>query len=492
MSLSGQVAKNTLIQISGKALSTVLGLFALALITRDLGLNGFGQYTTIITILTFFAVIADFGLTLVTVQMIGGHHEDEPKILNNLFSFRLVSSLVVLALAPLVVLFLPYGQAVKTGVLITALAFLFPALNQVIIGFFQKRLIMDRDSLAEIAGRLILIVAIIVSRKLGSGLNGVLIATVISGAVNFFGHYFLALRFTVFKLAFDRVLWRKIFHKSWPLTVTIVLNLIYLRADTLLLSLFRSAEEVGLYGAAYKIIDVLTAVPFMFAGLVLPILTASWLANDHNYFKKVLQKSFDFMAIVAVPLVIGAQFLGRPVMTFVAGRDFAASGLILQILIFAVAAIFLGTMFSHAVIALDKQKKMIGFYLFTSLSALLGYLILIPRFSYFGAAGVTIYSELLIAIFSFYCVLKYSRFRPELKTFGKSLIAGLPLALLLYFFPHHYQNTLGGLIFIIILAIVVYFLVLYLLGGIKDNDLKNIFARQKKLGHQTYDPTSNL
>ena len=492
MSLSGQVAKNTLIQILGKALSTVLGLLALALITRDLGLNGFGQYTTIITFLTFFAVIADFGLTLVTVQMISGHHEDEPKILNNLFTLRLVSSLVVLALAPLIVLLLPYDQAIKSGVLITALAFLFPALNQVLIGFFQKKLIMDRDSVAEIVGRLVLIVAIVVSRRMGAGLNGVLIATVVSGAVNFLFHYFFALRFTVFKLAFNRVWWQKIFHKSWPLTITIVLNLIYLRADTLLLSLFRSAAEVGLYGAAYKIIDVLTTVPFMFAGLVLPILTASWLASDQSYFKKVLQKSFDFMAMVAVPLVIGAQFLGRPIMIYVAGRDFAPSGLILQILIFAVAAIFLGTIFSHAVIALDKQKKMIGFYLFTSLSALLGYLLLIPRFSYFGAAGVTIYSELLTAIFSAYCVFKYSRFLPGLKTFGQALLAGLPLALLLYFFPRHYQNTLGGLIFIIVLAVVVYFLALYILGGIKDNDLKNILTRQKKLGHQTYDPTNNL
>ena len=87
MSLSAKIAHNTLIQVVGKVISTLLGLFSLALITRYLGPNGFGEYTTITTFLTFFAVLADFGLTLVTTQMISHKSEDEKKLLNNLFGF---------------------------------------------------------------------------------------------------------------------------------------------------------------------------------------------------------------------------------------------------------------------------------------------------------------------------------------------------------------------------------------------------------------------
>jgi len=224
----------------------------------------------------------------------------------------------------------------------------------------------------------------------------------------------------------------------------------------------------------------------MFAGLILPVLTAAWLDNNQTYFHKVLQKSFDFMAILAIPLVIGAQFLGQAIMFFVAGRDFAASGIILQILIFAVAAIFLGTMFSHAVVALDKQKTMITFYIFTSLSSLAAYLILIPRFSYFGAAGTTIYSELLIAIFSAYCVWKYSNFLPNLKITLKSLASALIMAAFLYFFSESYQTTLGGLILIIFLASLIYFIALFLMGGIKQTDITTILKRQTKSTGPTY------
>lgn len=492
MGLAKKIAHNTITQIAGKIISTVIGLFSLALITRYLGQDGYGEYTTITTFLTFFAVIADLGLTLVTVQMISGEKNDENKILNNLFSLRLISALFFIGLAPLSVIFFPYSAEIKIGVFVAAASFIFPTLNQVIIGLFQKKLCMEKSALAEIISRIVLLIGIILTEKLKAGLIGILVATVVSSAASFILHYIFSLKFTVIKYEFDLSLWKKIIGRSWPLAITIVLNLIYLRADTLILSLFKEPGTVGLYGAAYKIIDVLTTIPFMFAGLILPILTSAWKENNHEYFKKSLQKSFDFMAIITIPLVFGAQFLGRQIMTFVAGKDFALAGDILKILIFAVAAIFLGTMFSHAVIAINRQKKMIGFYVFTSISALAAYLYLIPKYSYTGAAAVTIYSETMIAIFSAYCIFKYTRFLPNLTLAFKSLLASLIMSGFIFLFMEISQKTLIKLILIIIAASFIYFLFLYLIGGIKAGDIKSILKKQTKGGGQTYNPETNF
>lgn len=491
MSLKAKIAENTITQIAGKVISTVLGLFSLALITRYLGQGGFGEYTIITTFLSFFAVAADLGLTLVTSQMISRPQANEQRLLNNLFGLRLISALIFIGLAPLVVFFFPYSQVVKIGVLIAALAFVFPALNQILIGLFQKKLSMDRAALAEVAGRIILIIGIVAAINLRAGLIGILVATVISSLVNFLLHYIFAIRFAVVKPEFDLALWKEIVSKTWPLAITIVFNLIYLRADTLILSFLKPQEDVGLYGAAYRLIDVLTTVPFMFAGLILPILTAAWFGDDRDGFRKVLQKSFNFMAILAIPLIVGAQFLARPIMSFVAGKDFVLAGNILYVLIFAVGAIFLGTMFSHAIIAIDKQRQTIWFYIFTSLSSLLGYLIFIPRYSYYGAAAVTIYSELAIALFSAYYVFKNTRFLPRLSLLLKSLIAAGIMGAFLYFFPQHYQDTLGGLIIIIALGSLIYFFSLYLLGGVRPEDLQIIWKRKNKDG-QIYEPPNSL
>jgi O-antigen/teichoic acid export membrane protein len=478
MNLSSKIAYNTIIQLAGKVVSTVLGLIALALMARYLGQSGFGSYITIINFVSFFAVIADLGLTLVTVQMISRPNIDEKNILNNLLGLRLVSVLIFLALAPIIAIFLPYALYIKMGILIATLSFLFPALNQVLIGLFQKNLRMDKAVIAETISRIVLVIGIYLSIKLSWGLNGMLWATVISAAFNFVVAYFLATKFHFLKPTFDFKFWKEVIKKSWPLAITIVLNLLYLKTDTLILSLIKTPGEVGLYGAAYRIIDVLTTLPFMFAGIILPILTLSWFEERKEYFALVLQKSFDLMAIFSLPIIAGTLVLAKPLLILVAGDEFADSGLILKVLIFALVAIFLGCMFAHAVIAINKQKEMIGFYIFVSLSAVVLYLIFIPFFSYFGAAAITIYSELAIAFFSAYIVWRHTNFIPSFKIFIKSIIASTIMWLGLYFIPTSFNYSWIGLITSSSLAVFIYFVSLYLIKGITTNDLKILLNKK--------------
>ncbi|MBN2854351.1 flippase [Patescibacteria group bacterium] len=499
MSLAKKIAYNTLTQIAGKIASTVLGLFSLALITRYLGPQGFGEYTTVLTFLGFFAVFADFGLTLVTVQLISDKRRDEGKVLNNLFAFRLLSVLIFLGLAPLIAIFLPYSAATKTGLIIAMAAFVFPALNQIIVGLFQKRLCMEKNAIAETVGKLILLAGILLGEKFNFGLTGILLATSFGAFVSFILHYLFSLKFAVIKLEWDFSLWKEVIIKFWPLAFTVILNLIYLRADTLLLSFFKSAEEVGFYGAPYKIIDVLTSLPFMFAGLILPILTTAWLEKKSENFQNVLQKSLDLMVIIALPIIIGTQFVAKETMLLAAGSEFSASSVILKILIFSLLAIFPGTIFAHAVIAIDKQKKMIPFYIFTSVTSLLAYLILIPKFSYFGATAVTIYSEITIGIFSAYCVLKYSSFKFSLKRMSRAFLASLIMGLFLYFSKDFWQITgyisilaIFKLALTIILASGIYLAFLLILKGVKKGDLLMIIKKQKDGGGQSFGSSTGI
>jgi len=465
--LSSKVAYNTIVQIIGKTIATVLGLVAIAIMARYLREIGFGQYTTIITFLSFFGIIADFGLTLITSQMISQPGNNQTALLNNLFSLRLISAVFFLGLAPLIVLFFPYEPIIKLGVAVTVLSFFFTALNQILVGFFQKNLTMTIVAIAEVVSRIILLGGVVITAYLNLGLLSIMVATVIASLVSFIMHYWFSRRFIKIDWQIDLTFWREIIKKSWPLGLTIFFNLIYLRADIFILSLLKSQADVGLYGATYKVIDVLTTLPFMFAGLILPILTLEWASKNFLKFNQVLQKSFDAMIILAIPLIVGAQFTAKPLMLLIAGKDFSQSGNILKILILAIGFIFIGCLFAHAVIALDKQKNIIGAYIFTAVTSLIGYLIFIPRFSYYGAAWVTVYSELAIAVFSLYIIVKYSGFRPNFKVFLKSLAAALIMGLSVYLLIDKIN-----LIFIILLAGLIYFIGLYLLKGIDKEDLK--------------------
>lgn len=480
MNLSTKIAYNTLVQLISKVVSTALGLLAIALIARYLGQQGFGEYTTVMTFLSFFAIIADLGLTLVTVQMISRPGADQDHILGNLLGLRLVSAILFLGLAPLSVLFFPYSGVIKLAIAITTLSFLAIALNQILVGLFQKHLRMDKVAIAEVISRAALALGFFIAIRLDSGLIGIMVVTVISSAISFVLHYIFSRGLVRIKLYFDFGYWRKIIIRSWPLALTIVLNLVYLKTDALLLSIIpRESQigiiaEVGLYGAAYKVIDVLITFPFMFAGIILPIMTACWVSGKKQEFKDILQKSFDIMVMFALPVLIGTQFIAQDVMVLVAGEEFATSGAILRVLIGAAVLIYLGVMFSHAIIAINKQRQIIGAYFFTAITAVIGYFVFIPRFSYWGAAWVTIYSELAIALAAAYLVWKYTRFLPALRLLFKSLLASSVMAVLLYFAKVNYSLSLFSLVTI---AVISYTLALYLLQGIKKQDILVLFNK---------------
>ena len=332
---------------------------------------------------------------------------------------------------------------------------------------------MDKVSIAEIISRLILLFGVIIAVKFNYGLIGILVATVFSSFVSFLLHFIFSKKFAIIKLKFDLGYWKKIIKKSWPLAITITLNLIYLKSDTLFLSIIpRESDigiiaEVGIYGAAYKVIDVLITIPFMFSGIILPIITKSWLDNKKQDFASILQKSFDVLVVLAIPITIGAQFVANDIMVLVAGNDFLPSGPILKVLIFAATAIFLGNIFAHAVIAIDKQKKIIKAYLFVAITSVIGYFIIIPKFSYMGAAWITIYSEFAIAIISFLIVWKYTRFIPNFKVFAKSLIACLVMAITIL----SLKIITSNLIIILLSAIFIYFISLYFLKVLNKKDM---------------------
>jgi O-antigen/teichoic acid export membrane protein len=422
--------------------------------------------------------MADLGLTLVTVQMISPPGVDERKILNNLFSLRLFSALIFLGMAPLAALFFPYSSDIKTGVAITVISFFFIALNQILVGLFQKNLRMDKVSIAETAGRIVLVIGVFVAARGNFGLSGMMWAIVAGSAVNFVLLFIFSRQFATWKPEIDFSLWKEVVKKSWPLALTIIFNLLYLKTDTLILSVIKSQADVGIYGAAYKVIDILTMIPFMFAGVVLPILTADWAVGNRARFQSVMQKSFDLMAILAVPLIVGTQFLARPVMVLVAGQDFAASGAILKILIYAAGLVFISGFLSHAVVAVGAQQKIIWAYFFTAVTSVAAYLYFIPKFSYFGAAAVTVYSEAAITLLMFFYVFRYAKFFPRAGIFIKSLFAAAAMGALLFFIPTYFYDRLGGLLVSLILAAVVYFLALFLVGGVTKNDVARLLNRE--------------
>lgn len=468
MSLTKQIARNINIQIIGKIISTVLGLIVFGLVARYLGQTGYGQYTTIVAFLQLFGILVDFGLYIILMKKISEPGADVNRLTSNAFTLRLFSAIIFLGLAPLVVLFFPYPSIVKIGVSVTTFSFLFITLNQLLIGLFQKNLQMGKVALAEVAGRIILLGLTYLAIILNFSLIGILMAVVLGSFTNFIITFGFSRQLAKIKLAFEWLLWKDIIKDSLPVAFSIGFNLVYFKADTIILSLFKPQSVVGIYGASYKVLEILITFPAMFAGLILPLLAQAWAAKNLDQFKKILQKAFDSLIILAVPLALGTFFLAKRIVILVAGQNFVDSGPVLQILIFAAAIIFIGNLFGHSVVAINKQKQMLWIYLSVAIISIIGYFIFIPRFSYFGAAGMTVLTELLVTLSASILVLKATKISLSFKTLLKALAAGAVMSLLLFILSSY------NLIILIAVGMISYGLTLYLLKGISRQTIKEI------------------
>ncbi len=400
MSLARVLAWNTGVQIAGKAVSTALGIAIIGIMTRLLGTEGFGAYSTANAFLQIFALLLDLGLNVTLVALLGEHAGDEKyerRCTSALFTLRIVMAITILGVAaPLVALFFPYPWELKLAIIALTGSFIFPSLNQVVTGAEQRHLKMHLAAIAENVGRVIALGGLIAAGVYGWGLVPMMWVITIASIGNFGVNIFYARRFASFHWNWDPAFWKMALSRSWPVGVSIAFGLLYFKADTLILSLVRGQAEVGIYGAAYRVLEILITVPFMYAGVLLPILSNAWAKKDLVRFRKLTAASIDVMMLMLMPMVVGTWLLGSDIMAVVAGEEFRSAGAVLNILIIAVGAIFLNTVFSHAVVALDAQRKMLPIYATVAILSLVGYFALIPTYGMWAAAWITVASELMV------------------------------------------------------------------------------------------------
>lgn len=473
MSLTGQVGRNTIIQVAGKIIGTILGLIVIALLTRYLGTEGYGRYTTILAYLGFFSVIADLGLYLIVVREISKKDSNPEKVVGNVFSIRIIFAVLILALGAGLAFFLNYPSIVKWGILLGTINFVFVALTGVMTGIFQRYLKMYKVVASEVVGRAILLIFTLIFIGLKLNLLFIIFSVILGSFGNFLLVYFFANRYVPIRFLFDFAYWKYILKEAWPLAISVVLNLIYFKIDTVILSLMKPAADVGLYGASYKILEVLITLPNMFVGLILPLL-AYYAFLNRERFVEIFRRAFDFLILVTLPLVVGGFILAKPLILLIGGQGFEKATPIFQILIFAIGCLFLGSLSGHTIVAINKQKKMVWGYLGVAVLGLALYLILIPPFTYFGAAIGTVVTEFSIAAIGYYIILKTMKFRLPYKIVLKSLAASFVMAGFLY------AGRGFNIIIELVIGSVIYLSVSYLLKSFSKDEVLEIIRIKKE------------
>lgn len=466
-----ELARNYSIHFSGRVLGTFFGIITIAILTRSLGDTGYGQLTTAMTFLQIFGVMVDFGLTLTLVQMISEQGADERKITGGVLGLRLVSGIIFFGLAAFIAFSLPYSTIIKLTIAVGTLSYLFMTASGMLVGVFQKHMAIWRVALAELINRFVTLGVVSLFAYLTYGVVAMMLAFLVGNFLQFVFTIYLARPFVKIWPRIDLPIWKDAFLRGWPIGLSILFNLLYLKSDIIFLGWFRDQAEVGIYGASYKVLDVITFMPVMYMGLALPALVLAWSKGAKADFKLLMQRSFDFFAIISFPIFVGALVVGVPLMILVAGDQFALSGELLKVLMLAAVAVFFGSLTGHAIVALGLQKPMTWGYAITAVLTIIGYILVIPPYGMWGAAWMTVAAEVLITIFTFSVVCYKSTFRPNIIVLLKALAASAVMYGVLMVVPP--MNVL----WLILVGAVVYAATLFGIGGVKIATIKDMISK---------------
>jgi O-antigen/teichoic acid export membrane protein len=212
--------------------------------------------------------------------------------------------------------------------------------------------------------------------------------------------------------------------ESIPVWVTQLAQLTYLKFDVVILGLLHvAALYTGWYAAAWKIADVLTAVPMLMAAAALPLL--SGVSPDKNVSliaPRYLKVIYIIPILIALPLSLGAKWI----IHLLYGDSFAGAPLILSILVWALVPIFVHSFLAVVAVATRRQAEAAKMAAVTSIVGILGAILLVPRVGYVAMAVVC-----LVANSIFACGMLY-RFRnvtqsAQVVTGMKSLLSALAI-----------------------------------------------------------------
>lgn len=437
MSVSKRIAYNTVVQIAGRVLGLLVALVTINYISNHLVVNGsaiigFGQYTIVFTYISVLGSVADFGLFTLIIREITGKSPDEAgSLIGSALVFRALLMILFLLSFGLIYRYLPYDQVVRQGILVGVVVTFSMLLSQAIESVFQANLLADRIVIVETLGKIIIAALTILVLRQGHGLLAVVAVNLIGQLVTFGLSYLLARPLINIRLHFDTGLWRKNSTQFWSIAIVNVLALIHFKSDMLLLTFFKSAADVGVYGIAYKIFEIILIVPSIFATNILPTLTGVLGVDDNKEASRIINRSSSLLFAVAAFLAVFVLGFAPYLIVFIAQPAFLSAVTPLRILAVPIFFVFLTTLISQAIIAGKQQRILVRGYLFVIILNIGLNLYAIPKFSYIGAAATTSVTEACLLFYTYWVGQKKFERIINWKNFSRIIAAAVMSLLLL-------------------------------------------------------------
>jgi len=414
-----KILENTSWLLADRILRLGVGFFVGVWVARYLGPAQYGLLNYASALVGLFGSIATLGLNDIVVRDIVRTPDSSEEILATGFALRVAGGFLGFILPVLAVLLIrPTDTLAKLLVVIFGFSVFVNSTNIIKCWFesqVQSKYVVWIENMVFLIISatkvfLILIGAPLLYFALVLSMEAVLIA---------FGLFLIyhCIHGGFFKWHVNLARARILLKESWPLALSSLAIMLYMRIDQVMLGQMVGNQVVGVYSAAVRICEVFYFIPTILASSLFPAIVKSKDLGEKIYHER-LQKLFTLMVFLALSISIPVTILSKPIINLLLGTEYKETALILATYTWAGVFVFLGVGSSVWFVNEHLQK-------FTFFRTILGALsnvglnvLFIPHYGALGAALATIISQ---AIASFFANAVNSKTRPLFLMQAKAL-----------------------------------------------------------------------
>jgi len=418
-----KIVSSTISQIFWKILTAIISIFLLALLTKYLSPELYGQYNRVYNYLAFFTFFADLGLYTIAVREISKTPKDAGKIVGNILSLRLTLGIFSCLLALGLAFFLPgYHTPLFLGAIgIVSVFSILSLMNSSFLSLMQAHMKMEFSLLSSVVNKLltfgfIACVAYIwypveehtnfshaFLAILGAGMIGIFVNTSLN--------WYYANRITPIRFLWDFPYIKYIFFTSLPYGIALFLSVVYMKIDIIFLSILplpwniNADIAIALYSVPMKILEVLMVMSWFFLASILPSLTASIQEKKTQNFEKIFSGSFRFLLSFWLLIFVFGKLLWEDILRIVTSNAYldpslagATSFDVLVIVLFGLIFSFLFSLYQYITIAQKKETLLLKINALMTCVNMVWNIIMIPIFWFLWAARVTCVCQILLFV----------------------------------------------------------------------------------------------
>lgn len=240
-----------------------------------------------------------------------------------------------------------------------------------------------------------------------------------------------------------------------------VITSIYLQLNTMLLGFLKDIATVGYFTAATKLMYMTMSVSNSLGSVIMPRASNLIAENKMNEFKNVVQKSYDFIIAISIPLTIGLIFTSKSAILLLSGNSFYPSILASQIVAINIISIGIsGVMGMQILYPMGKINIVILCTFLGAITNVIVNVLLIPHYGHNGTAIAFATTEFVVTASMYFIGKKYIPIRLLKRQHLNYLISGVAMGIVLFIIAKQEYNNIvtllsmvltGGLIYAICL-----------------------------------------